>query len=118
VAFAITAFTVGCVVWLRIHIVPPGCEDPATLALVRQSLTGHFKLPASTKLEFIQTMAGGFVAFRFVCEAQLADINPAALSPNSPIPGTVHYISQLTSDHRRHEVKVSVQPLLIWEQVQ
>lgn len=111
-------FTVGCIVWLRTHIVPPDCEAPETLALVRQSLTGHFKLPASVQIGFIQTVAGGYVAFRFVCEAHLSGIDLNDLPPNSPIPGTVHYISRLTDDHRRHEVTVSIQPLLIWERVQ
>jgi hypothetical protein len=114
----IFAFTTGCVIWLRTHIVPPDCEAPATLALVHQSLTGHFKLPASVTLDHIQTMAGGYVAFRFVCEAHLAGVDANDLAPGSQVPGSVRYISRLTPDHQRHEVSVSVQPLLIWERVQ
>ena len=58
------------------------------------------------------------LAFRFVCEAQLAGFDPNALPPGTPVPGSVHYISRLTPDRQRHEVTVSIQPLLIWEQVQ
>ena len=53
--------------------------DSATLALVRQSLTERFKLPASVTIENIQTLAGGYVAFRFVCEASLGGIDRQAL---------------------------------------
>ena len=118
VATVIAAFTTGCVIWLRKHIVPPDCQDPGTLALVHQSLTGHFKLPASVTLDQIQTLAGGYVAFRFVCEAHIAGIDPNDLPPHTTVPGSVHYISRLTPDHQRHEVSVSVQPLMIWERVQ
>ena len=84
------------VIWLRIHVVPPDCEDRETLALVRRSLTGRFKIPASVRVENIQTIAGGYVAFRFACEGDLRGINPSDLPAGSPIPGTVHYVSRLT----------------------
>ena len=106
------------VIWLRIHVVPPDCEDPATLALVRSSLTGRFKLPASVTVDNIQTHAGGYVAFRFACEADLGGIDPNALPPGSPVPGSVYYVSRLTDGGRRHEVTVSIQPLLKLEKVQ
>jgi hypothetical protein len=61
-AFAILATGATAVIWLRIHVVPPDCEDPETLALVRQSLTGRFGLPASVSIENIETHAGGYVA--------------------------------------------------------
>lgn len=117
-AFVVFAFTTGCVIWLRTNVVPPDCEDPDTLALVRQSLTKRFKLPASVTIENIQTVAGGYVAFRFVCEAGLGGIDRNALPAGSAIPGSVRYVSQLTGDRRTHEVTVSVQPVLIWERVQ
>jgi hypothetical protein len=117
-ALGVFAFAGGCVVWLRTHIVPPDCQDPDTLALVRQSLTEHFKLPGGVTIDGIHTLAGGYVAFRFVCEAHLAGIDANALPPGSPVPGSVHYISRLTPDHQRHEVSVSIQPLLIWERMQ
>jgi hypothetical protein len=117
-AAALTAFATGCVIWLRINIVPPDCTDPATLALVRQSLTGRFRLPQSVTIENIEMLAGGYVAFRFVCEASLGGIDPHALPPGTDIPGTVHYVSRLTADHQRHEVSVSIQPVLIWERQQ
>ncbi len=118
VAFAVLAFGAGCVVWLRNNIVPPDCTDPKTLAMVRRSLTGRFKLPPSVTLENIRMLAGGYVAFRFVCEANLGGIDPHDLPPGSDVPGTVHYVSRLTTDHQGHEVSVSVQPLLIWERMQ
>jgi hypothetical protein len=117
-ASAIVAFAIFMVVWLRIHVVPPDCEDPATLALVRSSLTGRFKLPASVTVDNIQTHAGGYVAFRFACEADLGGIDPNALPPGSPVPGSVYYVSRLTDGGRRHEVTVSIQPLLKLEKVQ
>ena len=117
-AFVVFVFTTGCVIWLRMHVVPPDCEDPGTLALVRKSLTGRFKLPPSVSIENIQTVAGGYVAFRFVCEASLGGIDRNLLPEGSAIPGSVRYVSQLTGDRRTHEVTVSIQPLLIWERVQ
>jgi hypothetical protein len=113
-------FTVaaGCVIWLRTHVVPPDCEDRDTLALVRQSLTGRFKLPNSVTIENIRTLAGGYVAFRFVCEARLGGIDAHALPAGSVVPGLVHYVSRLTKDHQNHEVSVSIQPALIWERMQ
>jgi hypothetical protein len=114
-ALTIFAFTAGCVIWLRINIVPPNCSDPDTLALVRRSLTGRFKLPLSVTIENIQTLAGGYVAFRFVCEAGLGGIDPHALPAGTVVPGSVHYVSRLTADRQGHEVSVSIQPILIWE---
>lgn len=117
-AFVVFVFTTGCVIWLRTHVVPPDCEDPDTLTLVRKSLTGRFNLPAGVTIENIQTVAGGYVAFRFVCEARLGGIERNALPEGSAIPGSVRYVSQLTGDRRTHEVTVSIQPVLIWERVQ
>ena len=111
-------FATGCVIWLRTHIVPPACADPDTLALVRQSLTGRFKLPRSVTIDNIETLAGGYVAFRFVCEASLGGIDPHELPAGSVVPGMVHYVSRFTDDHQRHEVTVSLQPVLIWERKQ
>lgn len=111
-------FAGGMVVWLRVNVVPPDCSDPATLALVRQSLVDHFKVPASVTIEDIETHAGGYVAFRFACEADLHNINPNDLAPGTVIPGSVYYISRLSPDHRRHEVEVSLYPLLKLEKVQ
>jgi hypothetical protein len=115
---AILVFAAVTVVWLRLHVVPPDCEDPETLALVRQSLTGRFKVPASVTIENIQTHAGGYVAFRFACEADLRGVDPNDLPPGSPVPGSVYYVSRLTDGGQRHEVTVSIQPLLILEKVQ
>ena len=40
------------------------------------------------------------------------------LPPGSPVPGSVYYVSRLTDGGRRHEVTVSIQPLLKLEKVQ
>jgi hypothetical protein len=114
----ILVFAALTVIWLRLHVVPPDCDDPKTLALVRRSLTERFKVPASATIENIQTHAGGYVAFRFACEADLRGIDPNVLPPGSPVPGSVYYVSRLTDGGRRHEVTVSIQPLLILEKVQ
>jgi hypothetical protein len=103
--------------YLRRNVVPPDCTDARTLALVRASLTSEFRLPPSVRLEMIQTLAGGYLAFRFVCEASIAGVAASQLPPG-PKPGFVHYTSQLTDGGRRHEVSVRVMPLLILEQVQ
>ena len=117
-ATAIVVFAIATVIWLRIHVVPPDCEDPETLALVRRSLTVRFGLPASVSIEDIETHAGGYVAFRFACKADLRDIDPNELAPGSPVPGSVYYVNRLTNGGRRHEVTVSIQPLLKMEKVQ
>lgn len=114
-AFSVCAVLVATtlvVIWLRRHVVPPDCADPATLALVRRSLTGRFKLPMTVKMENIQTHAGGYLAFRFACEASLSGIDAHDLPPGTPIPGSVNYVSRLTDGGRRHEVTVSIEPLL------
>jgi hypothetical protein len=113
IALAILAFAGGVIAWIRHNIVPPNCTDPRTLALVRKSLIGHFHLPADTRILNIHTDAGGYAAFRFVCEAQL-DVNRNELPPNTAIPGSVHYTSQLSDDRQRQDVSVRVEPLLIW----
>jgi hypothetical protein len=115
-ACTVVVFLSILVIWLRIHVVPPDCEDPETLALVRRSLTGRFKLPASVTIENIETHAGGYLAFRFVCEADLRGIDPHELPPGSAVPGSVIYVSRLSG--RRHDVTVRVEPLLKLEQVQ
>ncbi len=117
-AAAIILLTTGIVVWLRINVVPPDCSDPRTLALVRASLLNRFKLPAGVTMENIRTLAGGYVAFRFSCQATLDNIDRTALPPGTPIPGFVYYISRLTPDHQRHVVTVRIEPLLIMERVE
>jgi hypothetical protein len=103
--------------WFRARL-PPGCTDPRTVALVRQSLSTHYHLPPATTLENIRTLAGGWLALRFVCTADLAGFDPHDLPQGTPLPGQVHYTSRLTPDQRSHEVTVDLQPLLIWEKVQ
>jgi len=98
-------------------VTPPDCTDPRTLKLVHASLTGQFKLPDTTRLEGIRTIAGSYFAFRYVCSAQLAGFDPKALPPGTTIPGAVRYVSHLTDDGRRHEVTVRIAPVMILEQV-
>lgn len=104
------------IVYIRRDVVPPDCRDPQTLALVHKSLVGRFHLPPSVGLSHIETLAGGPLAFRFVCQADV-EVNRALLPPG-PRPGFVHYTSVLTDQGRRQEVTVELTPLMIWEQVQ
>jgi hypothetical protein len=115
---ALLCFAAGMVIWLRRNVVPPDCADHATLALVRQSLIGRFKVPPSVSIENIETHAGGYLAFRFACEADLRNIDPNDLPSGTAVPGKVYYVSRLTPDHQRHEVTVRVFPLLKMEKVQ
>lgn len=105
---------VGSVAWFRARL-PPDCTDPRTVALVRQSLTTHYHLPPGATLDNIRTVAGRWVALRFVCTADLTGFDPHELPRGMPLPGRVHYTSRLTSDRARHEVTVDLHPLLIWE---
>jgi len=105
------------VAWFRARL-PPNCADPHTVALVRRSLTTRYHLPPATTLDNIHTVAGGWLALRFVCTADLAGFNPHELPQGMPLPGQVHYISRLTPDRSRHEVTVDLQPLLLWENAQ
>ncbi len=100
--------------WFRARL-PPACTDPRTIALVRQSLTTRYQLPPGATLDDIRTVAGGWLALRFVCTADLAGFDPHTLPQGMPLPGSVRYTSQLTPDRSRHEVTVELQPSLIWE---
>lgn len=97
---------------------PPDCNDPRTLALVRQTLVTQHHLPSGTTVAYIRTIAGGFLAMRFVCQSEVTGFDPHALPPGTPVPGWVRYTSQLTPDGRQLEVTVKVQPLLEWKLVQ
>ena len=105
------------VLWFHARL-PPNCTDPGTIALVRHSLIAHDHLPSTTTLEDIRTVAGGPIALRFVCQAEVGGFDPHRLPPGMPIPGTAHYTSQLTPDRHRHEVTVDLEPLLKWVRVQ
>jgi hypothetical protein len=115
-ALLLTAL-VTSVAWFHAHL-PPGCADRRTVVLVRRSLTTRYHLPPSTILDHIRTVAGGWVALRFVCTADLAGFDPHELPEGTPLPGEVHFTSRLTPDGSRHEVTVQLQPLLIWEKVE
>jgi hypothetical protein len=108
--------TCGAIYYHR-TITPPDCTDPRTLALVHTSLTDHFKLPDTTRLEGIRTVAGSYLAFRYVCDAQLTGFDRKALPPGTTVPGAVRYVSHLTDGGQRHEVTVRIAPLMIMEQV-
>ncbi len=109
---------IGAIVaYVRLNVVPPDCRDSRTLALVHASLMRRFGLPVTTRVENIHMLAGGPLAFRFVCEADLAGFDAAAPLPG-PKPGFVRYTSQLADNGRFHEVTVEVLPLLSWEAVQ
>ncbi len=106
----------GVIVHIRRHVVPPDCRDPRTLALVHQSLTGHFHLPPSTEIDHIRMLAGGWLAFRFVCQGDI-EVDPKLLPPG-PLPGFVGYTSELSKFGQRQDVTVAVSPLMIWVPVQ
>jgi len=116
--FVLLMSAAGIGIYLRASVVPPDCEDPATLALVRHQLLDLFHLPPSVIFDNIQTHAGGYFAFRFACEASLGGIDAHDLPPGTPIPGSVTYVSRLTQGGSHHEVTVRVYPLLILEKVQ
>jgi hypothetical protein len=107
----------GAAVAYHRRYTPPGCTDPRTLALVHDSLTMHFHLPETTRLEMIRTVAGGYIAFRFVCTAHPIGFTRNQLPPGTAVPATVHYVSELTPDGTRHEVHVRIAPLMILEPV-
>ena len=112
-----TLATIGAVVThVRLHVVPPNCRDARTLALVHASLMQRFGLPVTTRVENIQMLAGGPLAFRFVCEADLAGYDTAGPLPGTR-PGFVRYTSQLADAGQRLHVTVEVLPLLMWEAV-
>ena len=120
IVLAVAGLLLAALAWSAIYFherVPPDCSDPRTLALVRQSLTRQH-LPAATRLERIQTVAGGILAVRFACEADLTGFDPQDLPSGMPLPSQVHYTSRLTADGARHEVTVAIQPLLIWEKAE
>jgi hypothetical protein len=123
IAVVSAALASGAVYYHR-TITPPDCNDPRTLALVHGSLVDHFKLPETTSLMRIETVAGGYLAFRYVCKARLTGFDRDALPPGSTVPGTVSYVSRLTDGGhltdggRRHEVTVRIAPLMILEQVE
>jgi hypothetical protein len=118
IGVAVTALLTGAAICYHQTITPPDCNDPRTLALVHSSLVDHYKLPATTQLARIRTVAGGYLAFRYVCDARLTGFDPHALPPETAIPGTVRYVSQLTDGRQRHEVTVRIAPLMILEQVE
>jgi hypothetical protein len=117
-ACIVLTFAAVVLVWMRVTIVPPDCDDPDTLALLRQALTGRFKLPPSVAVVDVRSVAGGYFAFRFACEAELRGIDPHDLPAGAPLPGSVYYVSRLTADHQRHQVSVRIFPVLKLERVQ
>lgn len=96
---------------------PPDCTDPRTLALVERSLVDQYHLPTSTRLELIHTIAGGYIAFQFVCSAFPAGFTRDQLPPGTAVPAGVDYVSRLTPDGTQHVVSVRVTPRMILEPV-
>ena len=113
----LTSAVVATVLWFHARR-PPNCTNPDTIALVRHTMVADDHLPSSATLEDIRTIAGGPIAFRFVCEAFVGGVDKNALPPGMPVPGSVHYTSELTPDRRRLEVTVHLEPLLKWMPVQ
>ncbi|MDR3534988.1 MAG: hypothetical protein P4L71_00685 [Acetobacteraceae bacterium] len=95
--------------------VPPTCADPRTLALLHDVLQDRFNLPQTTEPVHIRTLAGGVLALRFVCEADLAGFDHASL-PEGAVPHSVRYASRLLGD--RQEVTATLVPVLKWDKVE
>jgi hypothetical protein len=89
-------------VHLRRTVVPPGCDDPRTLARLA------LRLPDGERVARTRVIAGGPLAFRFVCEADLDGARAL----------TARYTSQLVDPGARHQVTVAISPVLVWMQVQ
>jgi len=102
IALALAGGSAALALHLHQTIVPPGCHDPRTLAQLAA------RLPAGERVARIRVIAGGPLAFRFVCEADLE--GPRAL--------TARYTSRLVDPGARHEVAVAVSPVLVFVQVQ
>jgi len=98
-------------------LTPPDCRDRRTLALAHASLTGHFKLPDTARLEQIRTLGGAYLVFQYLCKVRLTGFDGHALPSGTTIPGRAGYVSHLTDGGRRHEVPVLSAHLMILEQV-
>ncbi len=117
-AGAVLLAAIGAIiVHVRRTVVPPGCRNPRVLAIVRQALRDHFRLPPTVRIENINMSAGGPLAFRFVCSADLGGLRHAPLPPG-PRPGSVHYVTSLVGPDRRLSVTVRILPLLFWRPAQ
>ena len=103
----------AAVVYLRREVVPPGCRDRAVLATVRRVLIDRARLPPALRLRHIVTVAGGPLAFRFVCDAGLRGLAHQLLPPD-PRPGGVRYTIRLAGARHRLSVRVRLVPLLEW----
>ncbi len=103
----------AAVVYVRREVVPPGCRDRAVLAIVRRVLIDRARLPPALRLHHIVTVAGGPLAFRFVCDAGLRGLARQLLPPG-PRPGGVRYTIRLAGARHRLSVRVRLVPLLEW----
>ena len=105
------AGVVAVVVHVRRDVVPPGCRDPHVLAIVRRRLIGRDGLAQTVRMENIRVRAGGPLAFRFLCTADLAGLAHTVLPPG-PRPGSVRYTTERRGPDRHLVVRVRLQPLL------
>jgi hypothetical protein len=101
-ALALAGGSAALAVHLHRTIVPPGCHDPRTLAQLAA------RLPRGERIARVRVIAGGPLAFRFVCEADLEGTRAL----------TAHYTSQLADPGARHEVVVAISPVLVFVRVQ
>lgn len=111
------AIAAAAAIHVRRDVVPPGCSDPVTLAALHDMLVHRFGLPDNVRLERIETHAGGPLAFRFLCSAELAGLAHAILPPG-PRPGSVSYSTRLTATGHGLRLHAVLSPLLQWVQVQ
>jgi hypothetical protein len=110
--FAVLA---GAAAWF-LPQVPPRCDDAGTVAMVQNRLRGELGLPRGTTLDHIRTIAGGFLAVQFVCQADLVGFDRSTLPPGSVVPHTVEFTSRLHGT--QHDVSVTLSPLLTWQRVE
>lgn len=101
------------ILYMRRYVVPPGCADPAVLAIVRRVLIRDAHLPPVLRLHRVVTVAGGPLAFRNVCDAGLRGLAHQRL-PSGPRPGGVRYTVRLAGPGHRLAVRVRLVPLLEW----
>lgn len=102
--------TLGFVVVWMYGRRPPDCSDQRTLALVQHQLGRIFGQP-TPGLVNIAMVAGGPIALRFVCTADLAR---QLRLPNGVAVDSIHYTSTFVPDSRVQQVTVQVRPLLAW----
>lgn len=95
---------------------PPGCNDPRTLAEVRQEIRHRIGAASLPELVRVVTIAGSRFGIRYLCKAEFSNPDRLELS-NGVLVNSVRYSSELTSAHHPH-VAVSLVPILQWQELE